>query len=40
MENYGAYEIFEEHTYLTPNIPDEAEWAWNTVMRPISELLG
>lgn len=31
LENYIAYEIYEEHTYLTPNIPGEEEWAWNTV---------
>ena len=31
LENYIAYEIYEEHTYLTPNVPGESEWAWNTV---------
>lgn len=32
LENYGAYEIFEEHTYLTPNIPGEADTAWNSII--------
>ena len=31
LEKYIAYEIYEEHTYLTPNVPGESEWAWNTV---------
>ena len=32
LENYIAYEIYEEHTYLTPNVPGESEWAWNTII--------
>lgn len=35
LENYSAYEIFEEHQYITPNFitdPGDMDTVWNTVM--------
>lgn len=31
LEDYAAYEIFEDHTYVIPNFSEEADTLWTTV---------